>query len=299
MNEEIDQAPIIFTGHLDTVFLEGTAAKNPFRIDEDGMMHGPGIDDMKSGIVIGLYTLLALKMIGYQERPIKFIMVTDEENLHMFSKAKDKIRQEAQGGLYALNFESGYLDDAIVVSRKGGGIVDIEVTGVAAHSGHDPEKGRSAILELAHKIIAIEALNDIPRGKLLNCGKIIGGTGDNVVSDKATVSVGIRYDSMTMRQEILDDLKTIIARATIPDTETSLFLRILIDPLEHTPAVQMLFDYLAKTAQEIGYGDVYAKYVGGASDSGLLVSMGIPLCAQWEAREATLIPWMKWGVWDL
>ncbi|WP_438832465.1 M20/M25/M40 family metallo-hydrolase [Streptococcus pluranimalium] len=236
LNEEIDQAPIIFTGHLDTVFLEGTAAKNPFRIDEDGMMHGPGIDDMKSGIVIGLYTLLALKMIGYQERPIKFIMVTDEENLHMFSKAKDKIRQEAQGGLYALNFESGYLDDAIVVSRKGGGIVDIEVTGVAAHSGHDPEKGRSAILELAHKIIAIEALNDIPRGKLLNCGKIIGDTGDNVVSDKATISVGIRYDSMAMRQEILDDLKTIVARATIPDTETSLFLRMLIDPLEPHPS---------------------------------------------------------------
>ncbi|MGT2713927.1 peptidase dimerization domain-containing protein [Streptococcus pluranimalium] len=110
------------------------------------------------------------------------------------------------------------MDDAIVVSRKGGGIVDIEVTGVAAHSGHDPEKGRSAILELAHKIIAIEALNDILRGKLLNCGKIIGDTGDNVVSDKATVSVGIRYDSMAMRQEILDDLKTIVARATIPDT---------------------------------------------------------------------------------
>ncbi|MFC3928036.1 M20/M25/M40 family metallo-hydrolase [Streptococcus caprae] len=280
LNSESTAAPIIFIGHTDTVFPKGTVAQNPFRIDEAGMMHGPGIVDMKTGDVIGIFTLLALREAGYTTRPIKFILVSDEENLHMFSNTGDVIRQEAKDGLYALNFETGYLDDGLVVGRKGGGIVDIEVKGIAAHSGHDPEKGRSAILELAHKIIAIEGLNDLARGKLLNCGKSEGGTGENIIPDTAKVSIGIRFDSPKMRDEILAELEQITQTHTVADVQATLSVRMLIEAMETTTEVMDLYQHIEETAREIGYGEVKPIRVGGASDSGILVSEGIPtVCA--------------------
>ncbi|MDQ0223237.1 M20/M25/M40 family metallo-hydrolase [Streptococcus moroccensis] len=279
INTPSDEAPIVFIGHTDTVFPDGTAKANPFRIDDDGFAHGPGIVDMKSGVVIGLYSLLALQSLPHFTRPVKYIIVSDEENLHMFSNVKDIIRQEANGAVYGLNFETGHLDDSIVVGRKGGGIADITVTGRHAHSGNAPQDGRSAILEMAHKIIAIEQLNDYSRGKLLNCGKVIGGTGENVIPGSATVSIGIRFDTLAMRDEILADLESLCQQQTVPDTQTDLTVRMEIDCMEASQEVMALYDAYAETAQQIGYGQLTAIKVNGASDSGILTSLGIPtLC---------------------
>ena len=163
-NPGSSKAPLLLIGHMDTVFKEGAAKENPFRVDENGMAHGPGVLDMKAGLVMALYTVKALDSVDWKERPIKFIFASDEENLHMRSDAKEIFTEEAAGALAAFNFETGYMDNRFVVGRKGGGPVSIKIHGRASHSGIAPEKGRSAVLEAAHKIVEM-GMAHVPEGR--------------------------------------------------------------------------------------------------------------------------------------
>lgn len=275
-NWESGKAPLLFLGHMDTVFPDGTVEKNPFRVDEEGFAHGPGVLDMKPGLVIALYAIRALAAAGWKERPIKCIFAGDEENLHMFSNAKQAMQQEALGGLAAFNFETGYLDDNFVVGRKGGGPVRLTVHGVAAHSGNAPEKGRSAILEAARKVVELEACNDLEAGRLLNCGKITGGIGENTIPDQCVVQIGLRFNTSQQKEELLMALEKSAASCTVPDTWAEVDASRLMDCMDTTPGVKALFDHLKRTAQDCGYGPIGSFQVGGLSDSGLTVAVGIP-----------------------
>lgn len=275
-NTESCKAPLLLVGHMDTVFKEGAARENPFRIDEDGMAHGPGVLDMKAGLVIALYAVKALAAVGYKERPIKFVFASDEENLHMFSNAKEVIAAESVGALAAFNFETGYMDNRFVIGRKGGGPVSITVHGVSAHSGIAPEKGRSAVLEAAHKIVEIEAQNDIPRGRLINCGMVTGGIGENTIPDTCTIRIGIRFPSMEVRDEIFGILKRATEHSTVPDTTAELDLRRVMQCMDTTDGVLALFGHLKKTAAACGFGEIEGFQVGGLSDSGITVACGVP-----------------------
>lgn len=280
INPTSTQQPVILIGHMDTVFPEGTAAENPFRIDSDQNIHGPGNVDMKSGDIIGLFVLKQLAQDSHFTRPVKLILVSDEENLHSYSNAKEVIIKESKGACYALNLESGYPDEGIVVGRKGGAIIDIEIAGIAAHSGHHPTDGSSAILEMAHKIIALEDLNDYNRGKLVNCGKVTGGTAENIIPDHAKINVAIRFPTVAIRDELLREIQTIVAETNIAHTHTTMTTRITIDCMETTPEVEKLFTALQQCAETINYPAIHPIQVGGASDSGILVTNGIPtLCA--------------------
>lgn len=275
-NTESCKAPLLLIGHMDTVFKEGAARENPFRIDEDGMAHGPGVLDMKAGLVIALYAVKALAAVGCKERPIKFVFASDEENLHMFSNAKEVIAAESVGALAAFNFETGYMDNRFVIGRKGGGPVSITVHGVSAHSGIAPEKGRSAVLEAAHKIVEIEAQNDIPRGRLINCGMVTGGIGENTIPDTCTIRIGIRFPSMEVRDEIFDILKRATEHSTVPDTTAELDLSRVMQCMDTTDGVLTLFGHLKKTAAACGFGEIEGFQVGGLSDSGITVACGVP-----------------------
>lgn len=275
-NTESCKAPLLLVGHMDTVFKEGAARENPFRIDEDGMAHGPGVLDMKAGLVIALYAVKALAAVGYKERPIKFVFASDEENLHMFSNAKEVIAAESVGALAAFNFETGYMDNRFVIGRKGGGPVSITVHGVSAHSGIAPEKGRSAVLEAAHKIVEIEAQNDIPRGRLINCGMVTGGIGENTIPDTCTIRIGIRFPSMEVRDEIFGILKRATEHSTVPDTTAELDLSRVMQCMDTTDGVLALFGHLKKTAAACGFGEIEGFQVGGLSDSGITVACGVP-----------------------
>ncbi len=275
-NTESCKAPLLLVGHMDTVFKEGAARENPFRIDENGMAHGPGVLDMKAGLVIALYAVKALAAVGYNERPVKFIFASDEENLHMFSNAKESIAAESAGALAAFNFETGYMDNRFVIGRKGGGPVSITVHGVSAHSGIAPEKGRSAVLEAAHKIVEIEARNDIPRGRLINCGMVTGGIGENTIPDACTIRIGIRFPSMEVRDEIFDILKRATEHSTVPGTTAELDLSRVMQCMDTTDGVLALFGHLKKTAVSCGFGEIEGFQVGGLSDSGITVACGVP-----------------------
>ena len=275
-NSESDAAPLLMIGHMDTVFKEGAAKENPFRVDEDGMANGPGVLDMKAGLVIALYAVKALIETGWKKRPIKFIFASDEENLHMFSNAKELFARESRGALAAFNFETGYMDNRFVVGRNGGGPVILQVHGIASHSGIAPEKGRSAVLEAAHKIVEIEAQNDIPRGRLINCGLVTGGIGENTIPDSCTIRIGIRFPNTTVRDEIFDILKKATEHSTVPDTTAELDLSRVMHCMDTTDGVMALFAHLKRTAADCGFGEIESFRVGGLSDSGITVGCGVP-----------------------
>lgn len=268
--------PVILLGHMDTVFPRGTVEKHPFKIEGDKMM-GPGILDMKPGLVIGLFAIQALIKLKLTKRPIKMIVVSDEEKLHMHSRAYDIIAEESQGGAYGLNLEGSEEDPHHVgTHNRGGMIVDVTVHGRAAHSGAEPEKGRSAIVELAHQIIKFNQLIDLDAGVHVNSGIVHGGVSENIIPDEATTSLGVRFKTNQQRDELLTQIKEIAAKPTISGTTTTVKVRTKIDSMEETADVQELFGQLNQVAQETGYGKLEAVGGGGASDAGIMVARGVP-----------------------
>ena len=283
-NPQGNAAPLLLIGHMDTVFPTGTAQKNPFRVDENGLAHGPGVLDMKAGLVIALYAVKALMAVGWKKRPIKLIFVSDEENLHMLSNTKELLAQESMGAVAAFNFETGDLAHHLVVGRSGGGPAAIHVHGRAAHSGMAPEQGRSAILEAAYKIVEIERQNDIPRGRLMNCGMVTGGIGENTIPDSCTIRLGIRFPNAEIRDEIFAILRNATAHSTVPDTTAELDLSRIMQCMDTTDGVEALFSHIQHTAQACGLEAVKSSRVAGLSDSGITVACGVPTVCGMGAR---------------
>ena len=179
---------VIFTGHLDTVFDDPeTTKKRPFTI-KDGTAYGPGALDMKGGVTLAIHALQALQSVGFDKYGVKVILAGDEEVGHKHSDFAGKMMEEAKGAAYAFNFETGFMDDSLVLARKGVYCFAMEAFGRGAHVGNAPEEGRSAIKELAYKILDIEALTDWSKGLNLNVGVIEGGTVHNSAPAYAKIS---------------------------------------------------------------------------------------------------------------
>ncbi len=184
--------PVALMGHFDTVFPVGTLRQRPFTM-RDGKATGPGVLDMKGGVVILLYAIKALLAAGFSARPIKVILAGDEETGHPKSDANAIFQREVKDCVAAFNCETGSPQDKLVVGRKGSAVYQLEVHGLAAHAGVDPENGRSAIHEIAHKVLAIQALSDRAAGTTFNVGTIRGGKTFNAVPDHAAIDIDIRF----------------------------------------------------------------------------------------------------------
>lgn len=239
-------------------------------------MMGPGIFDMKPGLVIGLFAIEALEHYHLVKRPIKFIVVSDEEKLHIDSNAYNIIANEAQGGAYGLNLEGSTAADEVSTHNRGGMIIDVTFHGRAAHSGAEPEKGCSAILELAHQIIKLSALTDLDQGIHVNCGVIKGGISENIIPDTATTALGVRFKTVAQRDSLLEQIKAIAQDQTVPDTKTDVDVRTRIDVMEETPAVTSLFNDLNDVAKGLGMAELHAAGDGGSSDAGIMDTHGVP-----------------------
>lgn len=270
---------VVFMGHMDTVFKDGTAAQRPFTI-RDGRAYGPGALDMKGGIVAFLFAAKALNAAGYDRRPIKLVLSGDEENGHKKSSAGQCIIDETKGCAAVFNCDTGYVDDAIVVGRKGTASITVEVKGVAAHAGNDPENGRNAIVELATKIVPIHALTDRERGILVNVGVVQGGTVENAVPDFAKVIIDVRYSELDQINEIKQKIDEIAAKTFIEGTSTSVSMVLGIPPMKTDEGVMRLFSIVQQTYAENGWGTPYSKVVGGGSDAAYPLIGGTPtICA--------------------
>lgn len=295
--ETTAKAPILFCGHMDTVFPKGTLEKNPFRI-ENGIAHGPGCLDMKAGLVIAVFVLRALRAAGYHDRAIRVAFPADEEGGHRYSTAKEEILRSAAGCAAAFNFETGYPDDGLVVGRKGSFRAVFEVSGVAAHSGNAPEKGRSAILQAAHQVIELQKLNDLEHGTSVNVGVIRGGTTVNAVPDFCTLDIDVRFTKEENLRKTQDAMQRIADTVFVPGTSTKLISKGVNQVMEPNDAIMGLFEHIRRTAEETGYGAVKPIRVGGWSDACLIASLGVPVvCAMGVKGENNHSP-MEYAIVD-
>jgi glutamate carboxypeptidase len=182
--------PALMIGHFDTVWPSGTLAARPFRI-EAGRAYGPGIFDMKASLVLIEFALTAIAELRLRlPRPAIVVLTSDEEIGSPTSRAL--IEDEAGRAAYALVLEPPLPGGRLKTARKGIGRFDLQIEGRAAHAGIEPEKGVSAIVELAHQILHIVSLADQAAGTTVNVGVVGGGTTPNVVPAHALAKLDIR-----------------------------------------------------------------------------------------------------------
>ncbi len=256
---------ILFIGHMDTVFPLGTAQKRPFRIEGDRAF-GPGVMDMKGGIACLIYALEALKSAApetYDQITMDVVFNSDEELLSPTSKPI--IESRAKNAHAACVFEPARPGGEYVIQRKGVGKYILTVAGRAAHAGAQPEDGRSAIEELAHKVIALHALTDAATGTNVNVGVIRGGERPNVIADQAYAEIDMRVADLQMAKRIDQRIREIAAAQTVPDTTCELSGGIQFPPMLPTEASTRLFETLQKAGRVLGL-ELRGIATGGGSD---------------------------------
>jgi glutamate carboxypeptidase len=264
---------LLILGHTDTVWPIGTLAAMPVE-RRDGALHGPGVYDMKAGLVIGLE---ALRLLGPASTASVVLLATGDEEVGS-ATSRALIEADARAADAVLVLEPALENTAppmggVKTGRKGVGEFRLEVTGVPAHSGLEPDKGASAVQELARQLIAIQALARPERGTTLNAGVIGGGTRGNVVAEHAWAAIDVRVTAMDEATRIEQALTQLVPA----DPRISLRVsgRVNRPPLEPSPAGQRLYDRAAEIADLLGH-PLPAGHVGGASDGNFTAALGIP-----------------------
>jgi glutamate carboxypeptidase len=267
---------ILLMGHRDTVFPKGEPQRRPFTI-EGTRAYGPGVADMKAGLVMNMFVLAAFKKFGGAPGPLVALFTGDEEIGS--PEGRPVIEAEAKAARVVFNSEPGRPNGGIVTGRKGGVFMAFDVEGKAAHSGGNFEAGISAIGELAAKVTAIHALTDLARGITLNVGLISGGQSVNTVAPWAQGQIDLRYVEPADREEVMAKIHAIIEKSFVPGTRSTLTIRGEFRPLTQSPESARLFASYRDAARESGF-DPSGEFSGGCADSGFTAAMGAPtLCA--------------------
>lgn len=262
---------LLLIGHMDTVFDPGTAAARPFRT-VGRRAFGPGVTDMKAGLLAGLHAIAALQAVG--ETPaVTFVANPDEEIGSPFSTPH--IRVLAAEHDAALVLECARANGDIVSARKG--IADYEVTlaGRAAHAGVEPEKGRSAILEAARQVIALHTLNGHWPSVTLNAGVIHGGTRPNVVAAECRIELDLRAATTAEFDEAAVAVEKIVANPSLDGVTATLRRIAHHPPMEKSAASARLVALAQEVAAELGFS-VKDTATGGASDANTTAAAGLP-----------------------
>ena len=262
---------VLLIGHMDTVFDPGTAAERPYRSDGDRAT-GPGVTDMKAGLLAGLHAIAALREAG--ERPaITFVANPDEEIGSPFSTPI--IRSLAREHDVALVLECARANGDIVSARKGIADYHLTITGRAAHAGVEPEKGRSAILEAAHQTLALHELNGRWPTVTANTGVIRGGTRPNVVAERCELQVDLRAATANTFDAASAELERLASRPTVEGVRVELRRIAEHPPMEKTPASARLVELAVAIAEELGF-ELHDAATGGASDANTTAALGVP-----------------------
>ncbi len=263
---------ILIIGHMDTVFDPGTAAERPFRREGDRAF-GPGVTDMKGGLLAGFHALAALQAEGIGPS-VTYVCNPDEEIGSPFSGPH--IRRLAAEHNAALVLECARANGDIVSARKGIADYHVEITGRAAHAGVEPGKGRSAILEAAHEVLALTALNGRWPSVTVNVGVIEGGTRPNVVAARCGLTVDLRAASVAEFETAAAELERIVSTRTVEGTHATLERVAGHQPMERSPAIGRLVTLAQEIAGELGFG-VSDAATGGASDANTCAAAGLPV----------------------
>ena len=267
---------VILMGHRDTVFPEGEAARRPFTI-EGNLAFGPGVADMKAGLVMNCFVLAAFAQFGGSPAPLVGLFTGDEEIGSPEGRAV--IETEARTARAVFNSEPGRTSGNVVTGRKGGVFMAMRITGKAAHSGGNFSAGISAIEELARKVQALHALTDLDRGTTVNVGLVRGGQSVNTVAPWAEGEIDLRYVLPADRDDAMAQVEAIIARSHVPGTRAELHIKGEFAPLTQSPAAKRLFDLYVDAAASTGFTTA-GEFTGGCADSGFTAGMGAAtICA--------------------
>lgn len=273
----VEQSPyVLLMGHRDTVFKQGEAARRPFRVDERGIASGPGVADMKAGLAMNTFVMIALARAGV-DIPVVSLYTGDEEIASPFSRAI--IEDTARRACAVFNAEPGRVNGNVVTGRRGCIFARFSVEGRAAHSGANFADGASAIEEICQKTIALHTLTDLDGGVTLNVGLIEGGLSVNTIAPRAQAEFDLRYTDPARREPLLARIGEIMRKPCVPGTRTQWEIAGEFLPLASNPRSQALFEHYVRCASECGLA-VGGEFTGGAADSGFAAAVGAPtVCA--------------------
>jgi len=265
---------LLLLAHMDTVFDDGTAAERPFHT-RDGRAYGPGVTDDKAGVVCGVEAVEVLcDLAGFADfAEITLVCSPDEEIGSPFSRPL--IEALAGGHDVAVGLEAARVNGALVSARKGISAFTVEVTGRAVHAGVRPKEGVNAVLEAAHKTVALHALNGRWQGVTCNVGVLRGGTRTNVVADRATLHVELRAATSAAFDQAMAEVERIVEAATVPGATARLLPAHRHPPMERTAAVAALVAEAKGVARRLGF-EVEEAATGGAGDANTTAAVGLP-----------------------
>jgi glutamate carboxypeptidase len=268
-----DKRQILITGHMDTVFPVDTAFN--FYTEDENCCFGPGVADMKGGLVVGIFAIKALCHANLiHKNPITFIFNSDEEIGSPSSRAL--IQSEAGKSLLAYVLEAGGLEGELVTGRKGNMSISLGVEGEAGHAAFARKDKASAILELAHKTIAIEKLNDPEKGITANVGTVEGGLGSNTIAQHAKAAIDFRFLSAGEDESLKTKIEKIVASQTIPGTRSQMTVTSGRPAMPQNPANTELFNRIKILADELKIA-VKPELRQGVSDANIIYQEGIPV----------------------
>ncbi|MFH8764398.1 M20/M25/M40 family metallo-hydrolase [Streptomyces althioticus] len=265
-----DARPVLLLGHYDTVWPTGTLESWPFRRDGDTVT-GPGVFDMKAGLVQAVWALRALDALGLPRPAVTLMLNGDEETGSLASR--DAIVETGRDCRLAMVFEAA-VDGAIKTARKGVGLFTLTVTGSEAHAGLDPTAGASAVDELASQILRLTELRDLEAGTSLNVGVVEGGTRSNVTAGRASAHLDVRVASAAEQDRITRALADL--RPVDPGTRLEVTGDWNRPVFERGEQVSWAAGLAKDVARRLGH-DLAEAAVGGASDGNFLAAAGVPV----------------------
>jgi glutamate carboxypeptidase len=268
----------ILLGHLDTVFPEGTAAARPFAV-RDGIARGPGVTDMKAGLLTllhGLDAAQATVRAAGEPFPFERLTVIANPDEEIGSPASTRhIERVARDCDVAFSLECARENGDIVSSRKGIGDYVITVRGRAAHAGVEPEKGRSAILAAAHLVVGLHELSGRWPGVTCNVGVVEGGSRSNVVAERAVLQVDLRAVDRAAMEAADGAIRALATAPAVPDVTVDVELRHRHWPMEKLERSERLVELTRALAADLGF-EVRDAATGGASDANTTAGLGVP-----------------------
>ncbi len=268
-----NEKPVLLMGHRDTVFGKGEATRRPFTI-RDKRAYGPGVADMKAGLVMNVFVATAFHKFGGNPHPIKLLITSDEEIGSPSSRPV--IEREGRTARAVFNSEPGRPTGNVVTSRKGGIFMHVAITGKAAHSGANFAAGVSAIGELAHKIVQIHALTDLTKGITLNVGLVAGGQSVNTTAPYAEGQIDMRYVDPADRATVMAEIERIVATPYVPGTSAVLTIKGEFVPVVQSESSKALFEGYQAAAKQAGLTTLQGEFSGGCADSGFTAAAGTP-----------------------
>ena len=269
-NQSNEQAVLVLA-HYDTVHPIGTTERNRVRIESDKLF-GPGTYDMKAGGYLALQAMAALYRERQPARPVELLLVPDEESGSRLSRAT--IEQFARKAAFTLVAEPARSGGHCVTSRKGTGEIRMTAIGVPSHAGTDHAKGRSAIREIAHQALALDAMTNYDEGLTLSVGRIDGGTNRNVVPERASLIADFRVVTQAQAERLVAAVKALTP--VIDGVRLEIEANINRPPFERSKRVQALFERAQRVARATGFDLGEVPLTGGGSDGNFTAAFGVP-----------------------